>query len=246
MLNRAFFSTVKLVLWSWLPTLLMLVSGLCTPHNVHRSKKIIAPQDNSQRQTILEYHPIQMLIVQCLVFEPTTTINSVIQLYVSIANSSSSLLVDITAYLSVYCIVDNAAATLYSMHCSTKPKFYLEHFTTSAFCSMICRKSQHDHNLTKMASKNIFGKLYETMRYFHNTHSEHLLSMQEQCKRAKTTADLHHLASDIHSFCYYLHNHHTIEDQHLFPKLAAKIDISHLEAHHEQLAQLLNEFDSFS
>ena len=97
-----------------------------------------------------------------------------------------------------------------------------------------------------MASKNIFGKLYETMRYFHSAHSEHLLSMQEQCKRAKTTADLHHLASDIHSFCYYLHNHHTIEDQHLFPKLAAKIDISHLEAHHEQLAQLLNEFDSFS
>ncbi|UJR16801.1 hypothetical protein I4U23_003700 [Adineta vaga] len=97
-----------------------------------------------------------------------------------------------------------------------------------------------------MSSRNIFGALHENMCYFHRSHGQSLLSMQQQCKRAKTVADLHHLASDIHSFCHYLHNHHTIEDQRIFPKLARKIDISHLEDHHKQLSQLLIEFKNFS
>jgi hemerythrin-like domain-containing protein len=70
--------------------------------------------------------------------------------------------------------------------------------------------------------------------------------MQQQCKQAKNIEDLHRLASNIHSFCQHLHAHHTIEDKYLFPPIARKIDISHLEAHHKQLAQLLVEFENFS
>jgi hemerythrin-like domain-containing protein len=70
--------------------------------------------------------------------------------------------------------------------------------------------------------------------------------MQQQCKQAKTATDLHRLASDILSFCRGLHAHHTIEDHRLFPLIARKIDISHLETHHEQLAQILIEFENFS
>jgi hemerythrin-like domain-containing protein len=84
------------------------------------------------------------------------------------------------------------------------------------------------------------------MLYFHGTHHQQLVSMQQQCKQAKTIRDLHRLASDIHSFCYMLHAHHTIEDKHLFPSIARKIDISHLEAHHQQLSQLLIEFENCS
>ncbi len=70
--------------------------------------------------------------------------------------------------------------------------------------------------------------------------------MQKQCKQAKNIRDLHRLASDIHSFCQMLHIHHTIEDQRMFPLIARKIDISHLEAQHEQLSQLLVEFENCS
>jgi iron-sulfur cluster repair protein YtfE (RIC family) len=97
-----------------------------------------------------------------------------------------------------------------------------------------------------MSSNKIFSTLYESMVYFHGFHHQELLSMQQQCKQAKTIADLHRLASNIHSFCHQLHAHHTIEDRRLFPLIARKIDISHLEAHHEQLTQLLVEFENFS
>jgi hemerythrin-like domain-containing protein len=43
-----------------------------------------------------------------------------------------------------------------------------------------------------------------------------------------------------------LHIHHTIEDQRMFPLIARKMDISHLEAQHEQLSQLLVEFENCS
>ena len=97
-----------------------------------------------------------------------------------------------------------------------------------------------------MSSKNVFSALHEMMCYYHGYHHRELLSMQQQCKQAKNVVDLHHLASDIHSFCHSLHMHHTIEDRRLFPSIALKIDISHLEAHHTQLAQLLVEFENFS
>jgi hemerythrin-like domain-containing protein len=97
-----------------------------------------------------------------------------------------------------------------------------------------------------MSSRNPFSTLYESMLYFHSTHHQQLVSMQQQCKQAKNVRDLHRLASDIHSFCGFLHAHHTIEDKHLFPSIGRKIDISHLEAHHEQLAQLLVKFEDCS
>ncbi|CAF1238036.1 unnamed protein product [Adineta steineri] len=97
-----------------------------------------------------------------------------------------------------------------------------------------------------MSSKTIFSSLYEQMRYAHGIHGQQLLSMQQQCKQIKTIADLHRLASDMHTFSYYLHLHHTIEDQGLFPKIARKTDISHLEAHHAQLSQILIEFNNLS
>ncbi|CAF1223534.1 unnamed protein product [Adineta steineri] len=97
-----------------------------------------------------------------------------------------------------------------------------------------------------MSSKTVFSSLYETMRYYHSSHEKQLLSMQQQCKQIKTISDLHRLASDIHMFSYYLHNHHTIEDQRIFPKIARKTDISHLEAHHAQLSQILIEFNNLS
>ncbi|CAM4916789.1 unnamed protein product [Rotaria socialis] len=84
------------------------------------------------------------------------------------------------------------------------------------------------------------------MLYFHNGHHQQLLSMQQQCKQATSVGDLHRLAFDIDSFCHYLHNHHTIEDKHVFPSIARKIDISHLEAHHKQLTQLLADFKNCS
>ncbi|CAF2104040.1 unnamed protein product [Rotaria magnacalcarata] len=97
-----------------------------------------------------------------------------------------------------------------------------------------------------MSSNNAYSKLYEAMLYFHSGHHQQLLSMQQQCKQATSVGDLHRLASDIDSFCYYLHNHHTIEDKHVFPLVARKTDISHLEAHHEQLTQLLADFKNCS
>ena len=99
---------------------------------------------------------------------------------------------------------------------------------------------------TSMGSKNVFSTLYDMMRDYHSYHHQALLSMQQQCKKAKTVKDLHRLASDISSFCHSLHVHHTIEDRRLFPQIALKIDISHLETHHEQLAQILIEFENFS
>ncbi|CAF1516059.1 unnamed protein product [Adineta steineri] len=81
------------------------------------------------------------------------------------------------------------------------------------------------------------------MVYFHSTHHQQLVSMQQQCKQAKNIGDLRHLASDIRSFCHTLHAHHTIEDQHMFPSIARKMDISHLEDHHKQLSQILIEFE---
>ncbi len=97
-----------------------------------------------------------------------------------------------------------------------------------------------------MGSKDPFSTLYESMLYFHSVHHQELLSMQQQCKQAKTITDLHRLASDISSFCHHLHAHHTIEDRHMFPSIARKTDISHLEAHHKQLTQMLVEFENFS
>jgi hemerythrin-like domain-containing protein len=70
--------------------------------------------------------------------------------------------------------------------------------------------------------------------------------MQQQCKNAKNIGDLHRLAPDIHSFCRFLHTHHTIEDRSFFPIIARRTDISHLEAHHKQLAQALIEFENCS
>lgn len=89
----------------------------------------------------------------------------------------------------------------------------------------------------------MYSTLFETMRYLHSLHHRELASMQEQCKKTKHVADLHRLASNISSFCHSLHVHHTIEDQHLFPVIARKTDISHLETHYQQLGQLLNEFE---
>lgn len=97
-----------------------------------------------------------------------------------------------------------------------------------------------------MSSSNIYSTLYETMRYFHSLHHRELASMQEQCKKAQNVADLHRLASNISSFCHSLHVHHTIEDRRLFPVIARKTDISHLETHHQQLGQLLNEFENMA
>lgn len=97
-----------------------------------------------------------------------------------------------------------------------------------------------------MSSKNAFSSLYDSMCYFHNSHHRALISMQQQCKQAKTIIDLHRLAADISAFSHGLHAHHTIEDTHLFPEIAKRTDISHLEKHHEQLTKLLTEFDNFA
>jgi len=97
-----------------------------------------------------------------------------------------------------------------------------------------------------MNSNNAFSRLYDIMRYAHGIHQQKLLSMQERCRQAKTVEDLRRLASDIQSFSDELHMHHTLEDRHLFPSIARKIDITHLETHHEQLTKLLKEFENCS
>lgn len=97
-----------------------------------------------------------------------------------------------------------------------------------------------------MSFRDPFSTLYETMLYFHKGHHQYLISMQQQCKKINNIKDLHRLASDIRGFCEGLHGHHTIEDRTLFPIIACKTDISHLEAHHTQLAKLLAELDNFA
>ncbi|CAF1207839.1 unnamed protein product [Adineta steineri] len=88
---RAFFSIWNLIFWSWIPTILMLVSGLLTIRNIHKSKNRTVPQniqnnihENNKR---MDRQLIRMLIIQCFVFSITTTILSIIQLYVSITNN---------------------------------------------------------------------------------------------------------------------------------------------------------------
>lgn len=97
-----------------------------------------------------------------------------------------------------------------------------------------------------MSSQNVFTRIHRSMCAFHRDHHRALLSIQQQCEQAKTVMDLHRLSADIHSFCGGLHAHHTIEDHHIFPYIARKINISHLEAHHAQLGQMLAEFEDFA
>lgn len=97
-----------------------------------------------------------------------------------------------------------------------------------------------------MSSQDIVTRIHKSMCAFHRDHHLALLSIQQQCEQAKTVMDLHRLAADIHSFCNGLHAHHTIEDHHMFPYIARKINISHLETHHAQLGQILAEFEDLA
>lgn len=56
--------------------------------------------------------------------------------------------------------------------------------------------------------------------------------------------DLKMFASDVRQFCRGLNGHHSIEDAYIFPKLAKKLNIAHLEKHHNQLHKILDEFDA--
>lgn len=94
-----------------------------------------------------------------------------------------------------------------------------------------------------MSSEDPYIILYDTMVYIHGSHHQYLLLMQEQCQRARTHTDLRHLGSDMHAFCQALHTHNTLEDKHLFPSVTRKTNISHLEAQHMQLEELLIDFD---
>lgn len=97
-----------------------------------------------------------------------------------------------------------------------------------------------------MASNDPFTSLYEMMRHAHRIHQQDLQSLEKQCSKAQNPQDLHRLAANIRSFCRGLHAHHTIEDNRLFPHIARKTDISHLETHHQQLSVLLTEFEQCS
>ena len=63
---------------------------------------------------------------------------------------------------------------------------------------------------------------------------------------AKSLPQLQRLARSLHSFTHSLHIHHSIEDQHVFPFLASRTDISHLVTHHLMLDPALATLESLA
>ena len=95
-------------------------------------------------------------------------------------------------------------------------------------------------------SYDAFSRPLSTMRYFHMMHQRQLRSFTARTSSLSSISDAQSLSRDLLQFCRGLHAHHSIEDASVFPFLASKTDISHLERHHEQLADTLHEMQGFA
>ncbi|UJR24424.1 hypothetical protein I4U23_005800 [Adineta vaga] len=89
---RTFWSIWNLVIWSWIPTIFMLVFGFLTIRNVRQGRRRIVTSENisnpiHRNQNKIDRQFLQMLTIQCLVFITTTSIGSISQLYVTIASN---------------------------------------------------------------------------------------------------------------------------------------------------------------
>jgi iron-sulfur cluster repair protein YtfE (RIC family) len=89
------------------------------------------------------------------------------------------------------------------------------------------------------SSSAVFSRLPNALRMFHGMHRASLVSMLATSESASTVAAVVSLGEELGQFCAHLDMHHRIEDQSIFPAFAKKMDISHLEAHHHQLEELL-------
>ncbi len=91
---QTFLSLWNLIIWSWLPTTGMLVFGLLTVQNVRQGKRRVLPQiiqdQIQQNRKKTDAQLIQMMLVQSFVFGSTTTIYSIVNLYVSFAAVSAN------------------------------------------------------------------------------------------------------------------------------------------------------------
>jgi len=91
---QTFLSLWNLIIWSWLPTVGMLVFGLLTVRNVRQGKKRVLPQiiqdQTQQNRKKTDAQLIKMMLVQSFVFGSTTTIYSIVNLYVSFATGSAN------------------------------------------------------------------------------------------------------------------------------------------------------------
>ncbi|CAF4377780.1 unnamed protein product [Rotaria sp. Silwood2] len=99
---QAFFSIWNLVIWSWIPTIAMLVFGGLTVQHVHQGRKRLAPTNNpnnsQSNQKKSDRQLIRMMFVQALVFGLTTTVNSIVGLYVARTTSSTDTAVKLAIY----------------------------------------------------------------------------------------------------------------------------------------------------
>ncbi len=84
---RTFLNLWNLIIWSWLPTIGMIVFGSLTVQNVRQGKRRVIPQtiqnqkQQSRRKTDVQL--IKMMLVQSFVFGSTTMSYSIVALYVA-------------------------------------------------------------------------------------------------------------------------------------------------------------------
>ena len=95
-------------------------------------------------------------------------------------------------------------------------------------------------------SCDAYSRPLTMMRHFHAHHQHQLRSFTQRTSSLSSLSAAHSLSRDLLSFCRSLHVHHSIEDAQLFPFLASRTDISHLEKHHAQLADTLHEMEALA
>lgn len=85
---QTFYALWNLIIWSWIPTICMLIFGLLIIRHIHQGRMRVAPQTQFQRnlrQT--DRQLIQMLLIQSFIFGSTTTAFAIGSLYISITNN---------------------------------------------------------------------------------------------------------------------------------------------------------------
>jgi magnesium-transporting ATPase (P-type) len=85
---QAFYALWNLIIWSWIPTICMLIFGLLIIRRIRQGRMRVVPQNQFQRnQKKTNRQLIQMLLIQSSVFGLTSTALSIGNLYVSITNN---------------------------------------------------------------------------------------------------------------------------------------------------------------
>ena len=85
---QAFFALWNMIIWSWIPTICMIVFGLLIIRHLHRAKLRVAPHNQlQQNRRKTDRQLIQMLFLQSFVLGSTTIPLSIGSLYISITNS---------------------------------------------------------------------------------------------------------------------------------------------------------------